>query len=215
MSVDVRVHLENVEPVTWAALLTDNPYDLPLGSTGDDIEDEYHEWEDKEVGTCDWLDWTECPIEPVLLHLEALGSPHALLHLEYTDPWEGQSEHVSYQLDSRALQRIDRFNERLCKVLLLEPPRVPTTRCRPIEYRLSSTRTLDGFLQVEIDYCHDGGAFYYSVTATHYGKVYQALNTFTVHCTVRGIGRLERLLRTVRIMLRADYLQETIGSTKL
>lgn len=217
MSVDVRVRIENVEPETWATLLTDNPYDLPLGSTGEENEyqeDEYHEWEDKEGGTSDWLDWTECPIEPVLLHLEALDSPRAVLHLEYTD-WEGQVEHVSYQLDSPAMQRVDRFNDRLCKALLLEPPRILTGRCRPIEYRLPRTRTLDGFLQVDIDYSRDGGAFYYSVTATHYGKVNQALGTFTVHCIVRGIGRLERLLRTMRIMLRADYLQETIGSTKL
>lgn len=206
MSVDVRVRIENVEPETWAALLTDNPYGLPLGST----EDDYQEWEDKETGTCDWLDWTECPIEEVLLHLVVLGSPHAILHLEYTD-WEGQVEHVSYQLDSPAMQRVDRFNEKLCKLLLLEPPPVPPSRCRPIEYRLPCTRTLDGFLQVEIDYCHDGGAFFYSIAATHYGKANQALGTFRTYCTVRGIGRVARLLRTMRLMLRADYLQETIG----
>lgn len=206
MSVDVRVRIENVEPGTWAALLTDNPYGLPLASTE---EDDYQEWEDKEAGTSDWLDWTECPIEDVLLHLEVLGSPQAILHLERTD-WEGDTEHVSYQLDSRAMQRVDRFNDRLCKVLLLESPHVPAGRCRPIEYRLPRTRTLDGFLEVDIDYSRDGGAFYYSVTATHYGKVNQALSTFTAHYTVRGVGRLQRLLRTMRLMLRADYLQETI-----
>ena len=209
MSVDVRVHLENVEPETWAALLTDNPYDLPLGSTGEQYqEDEYQEWEDKERGTCDWLDWTECPVEPVLLHLEALGSPRAVLHLEYTDPWEGDVEYDTYQLDSPTMQRVDRFNDRLCKILLLEPPRVPNSRCRPIEYRLPSTRTLDGSLQVDIDYSRDGGAFYYSVTATHYGKKNQALGTFRTYYTVRGIGRLVRLLDTLRLMLRANYLHE-------
>lgn len=207
MSVDVRVRLENVEPDTWAALHTDNPYGLPLGSAGDDIEDDYQEWEDKEGDTSDWLDWTECPIEPVLLHLEALGSPNAVLHLECTD-WEGQVEYVSYQLDSRTMQRVDRFNDRLCKVLLLEPPRVPDSRYRPIEYRLPSTRTLDGNLQVEIDFYRDGGAFYYSVSATHYGKVNQALGTFRVHYTMRGLCRVMRLLDSLRMLMRSPYLHE-------
>lgn len=204
MTVDVRVRMENVEPETWAALLTDNPYGLPLGSTG---EDKYQEWEDKEGGTCDWYDWHDCPVEPVLLHLEALGSPNAVLHLEYTD-WEGQVEDVSYQLDSRTMQRVDRFNETLCKVLLLEPPRVTTSRCRPIEYRLPSTRTLDGSLQVEIDYSRDGGAFYYSISATHYGKGKQALGTFTLHYTMRGLRRVMRLLDSLRMLMRFPYLHE-------
>lgn len=183
---DTRIKLLNVTPTTWALLKEDNRDELPLEAEHDSG------WHDYDGGLL-------IP-ERTLANLSALGSPEALLYLEVTD-YEGYKEVDIYQLDSRKVRSIQKFNRKVCQVLGLEVQ--PHRLGGPIQHCID-TKTLpsggdgalNGKLHVSVYYDIRGGVFTYniSVWAHNSTKVRgTTLEGFSLQCTITGLRHLRWL----------------------
>lgn len=103
MIMDTRIKLSNITPETWAALKISNPYHIPLAAEHD------MGWHDLVTSTYD-------SEESIILHLESIGSPEAILYSQSVT-YEGYKSVYRYQLDSPEMRRVDKFNQKLCNAL--------------------------------------------------------------------------------------------------